>query len=192
MGIYSRFAVLTVGAAAWAIGRFRKPKLQDKGVEGFHYFPNRKALNNAFGLLGDRFKHTQKVDALFVLGIDFYHSQQNNHAVQRLILPDPESASFAFYIGTVSQSLTGELIREVTALAKKNHARVRWSHEFLSHAMVLADTDRETGWVHIESVLPYLNRERRPSYTIEKKYWEESVLVAQQVFDQLWDASIPQ
>jgi hypothetical protein len=38
--------------------------------------------------------------------------------------------------------------------------------------------------------LPFVPRDERTSYTIEKRYWEETAFKAQQFFDKLWENSI--
>ncbi len=170
----------------------RRRRIQVK-VAGFHYFPDRMVLNMTFGTLGGRFKDVSQVDAILVVGSDFYHARNNLHVIKRLILPDPESNSFKFYIGSVSQAdAIGALIRDVTKIAKENQTSVKWSSEFIFHTMLLADTDRPTGWVHIESVLPHSHPKLRPSYTVEKRFSADAVYEARDIFNHLWDASRPQ
>jgi hypothetical protein len=181
---------ILVGCAGALLGTAWFGYLRSPSIRGLNYFDNRALLSKKFGTLPERFRQTRKVDALFLVGGDYFYNNPRMNDISRLILPDPTSKSFEFFANAVPQVLTGELIREITKTAQVHHIPVRWSKEFLFHTMILADTDKDTGWVHVESVLPYVMRDERSSYTIEKKYWEEATFKAQQFFDKLWENSI--
>jgi hypothetical protein len=51
----------------------------------------------------------------------------------------------------------------------------------------LVDTDKPTGWVHIEPALPYSIMRLRSIYTIYKRHSEEAVMEMQRIFNELWE-----
>ena len=82
-------------------------------------------------------------------------------------------------------------LREITDLAKKSGAEVRWYDHFIFHSMILADTKKRRGWVHSESVFPYSTTDRRPSYTFYRKAHRKAVEEMQRIFIEIWEASTP-
>ena len=128
-------------------------------VSGFKFFPQRTELTRSHGTLGDRLAEVYYADAIWVIGAKFYNDRINTHLVKRLILPDPGSNSFNFYANSVDQGSADEDIKNTTKRARKAGAKVRWCKEVLGQSIVLADTNRESGWVHVEAVLPYTGSE---------------------------------
>lgn len=90
----------------------------------------------------------------------------------------------------MGQSGIDDAIREVTQLAlEQRETKVAWCPVFLGASITLVDVDKPTGWVHVEPSLPYSRIGSRASYTIYKKFSEETVADMQHVFDELWEIS---
>lgn len=156
-------------------------------VAGFEFFPNRAELNRVHGTLASRLTKANEVNAIFAVGAKFYDAGERLDVIKRLILPNPDSKSFANYSDNVSQRQ--QAIRRVTEKAKSRDTDVRWSKDFIFHTLVLTDTDKPTGWAHIESVLPNSTTEQRPSYTIYKIRYDAAVSEMRRLFYKIWDES---
>jgi hypothetical protein len=155
------------------------------------FFPNRSVLQKAHGTIAERLRSIRHTDALWVLGQKFYHAGDDTHKVRRLLLPNPRSENFKFFTSTGPNWSAENTLKEITELAKKAGAEVRWYDHFISHSIILADTDKWRGWVHIESVFPYSTTDQRPSYTIYRRGQRKAVEEMQRVFNVLWERSTP-
>jgi hypothetical protein len=154
---------------------------------GFEFFPDRNTLNRVHGTLADRFAHVSSVSAIWVVGSKFYHAQTNAGVVKRLLLPNPDGDIIKYHAGTVEHAMTMTLIREATELARTSGAKVRWYDNFIFHSIILADVDEPSGWIHVESVLPYSKPEMRPSYTVYKRQSDAVVRETARIFSEIWD-----
>jgi len=175
------FLLLMSNIAPWIIRVIR-----GKDVE---FFPNRSILQKTHGTISERLKNIDHADAIWVLGQKFYHAAGDTHKVHRLLLPNPGSETLKFLVSTGHNWTKEETLKEITELAKTAGAEVKWYDNFISHSIILADTDKRRGWVHIESVLPYSTNEQRPSYTIYRRSQRKAVEEMQRVFNALWDNS---
>jgi len=152
------------------------------------FFPDQPALQiGSGGSLAARFANVTSASAIFVVGSKFYHAQNNVGVIKRLLLPNPEGEAIKYHAQTVKHPLTTKLIREATREAIKAGAKVRWYDHFFFNSIILADTDKPTGWMHIETVLPYSQPEKRPSYIVSKQLAPQAVAELQRVFDEIWD-----
>jgi hypothetical protein len=156
---------------------------------GFQFFPDRPSLHLAHGNLARRFANVSSVDAIWVVGQGFYHAGENLTVVKRLLLPNPDDEGFRYLSNTVGAPLTSDWVKEVTGRAKKSGAKVRWYNNFIFNSIILADVDKPSGWMHIETVLPYSKTTKRPSYTVYKVQSEETVLEMKRIFQEIWDAA---
>lgn len=156
----------------------------------FVFFSDRTSLQRAHGSLSDRLKNVERASAIWVIGQKFYHDQENTHVIKKLLLPNPDNPAFKFQIDTGPNQSAGVLVRQITELAKKAGAEVRWYDHFISHSIVLADTDKRRGWVHIESVFPHSTTSQRPSYTIYRRSNRRAVLEMQRIFDEMWSQAL--
>jgi hypothetical protein len=111
------------------------------------------------------------------------------HTLKRLILPDPESASVKYYFDTLRGVHGRDLIAKMTKRAQDKDIKVRWSKEFIFHAITLADVDDPKGWAYVESALPFCNPADRPGYRVYRHRSEEAVRALRDFFLELWDAS---
>jgi hypothetical protein len=157
------------------------------------FFPDRLSLQGfSGGSLGARLGSVDTACAIMVNGLDYYSSGINTHCIKKLLLPNPEGDALKSHAAVSSHPGQAEVIKETTQLAKKARAAVRWYDHFIYHSIILADTDKSSGWIQVESVLPYSDTSRRPSYTIFRKSSEAVVLEMQRVFNEIWDHAKPQ
>jgi hypothetical protein len=164
-----------------------QPSMTDSKNNGVEFFANRNLLQRAHGTLGSRFAGATKVSAILVVGHKFYISGDKIGAVKELLLPDPDGKAIKRFAETTERKDTTRAIKEVTRIARKNGAAVRWYDHFVCHSVLLVDVEKPTGWVHVEMVLPYSTHDKRPSYTLYKNGQEEAVLEMSRVFREIWD-----
>ena len=158
-------------------------------VGGFQFFPNRAALHLAHGTLAQRFADVSFVSAIWVIGQKFYYADERPDVVRELLLPNPTDAALKHHVTSINHAETAEVIKKTTEIALKKGTKVRWYDHFIFHSIILADIDKPSGWIHIESVLPYSKSEKRPSYTVHKRHSEETVREMSRIFRAIWDAS---
>ncbi len=156
---------------------------------GFQYYPNRAALDRQVPSLGDHLNGAKSLDAIWVVGTRFFDAGKNTHIVRRLILPNPESDSAKYYFTSIDQHHVRGMIEKMSAKAQKVGTKVRWTDQFLFHAITLVDTDDPMGWVYVESVLPHAKTEQRSGYTIYKHRSEQAVRDLVEIFKDIWDDS---
>ena len=157
-------------------------------MRGFEFFPDREALRHySHGSLAKRFANVTSVSAIWPVGRNFYDEGENLSVVKELLLPNPGGRAIKYLVQTVDREDATEFIKATTLKARKNGAKVKWYDHFIFHSIILADTDRPTGWMHIESVLPFSQTMRRPSYTVTKEKSEAAILEMRRVFQGLWD-----
>lgn len=153
------------------------------------FFPDRVSLVKAHGTLADRFKTVDSAYAIWVLGQKFFHANQQIEKLKKLLLPHPDDDGLRHYTKTSPHSTLAHTIKETARLALDRRVDVRWYRGFLCHSIVLADADRPTGWLHVESALPHSNTDHRPSYTVYRQQCPEAVDNMRAVFDKLWDSA---
>lgn len=149
-------------------------------------------LDEEYSLLAKRLEgaRVKSVSAAWVEGQKFYHQGDQLQVMKRLLLPNPESEAFKRYARSVKQAGIDQAIREVTRDALQHGAKVKWCDMFLCHSITLVDTDKPSGWVHIESALPFSKLAYRPSYTVYKRSAPETVEQMQRIFDELWEDAV--
>lgn len=155
------------------------------------FFPNRAALQTSHSNLAKRFQGITTVYAMWPVGAKFYDDDENVEVIKKLLLPDPAGDAIKYLSETVERSKTVELIKEATARAKAHGAEVRWCKNFMYHSIILADTHKPDGWMHVESVLPYSKPLRRPSYTVSNQQSAEAVAEMRRVFERIWEEEGP-
>jgi hypothetical protein len=160
---------------------------------GFCFFPDRNALHRDHGSLSARLSDAISVDALWVVGSNYFLAEGNpGKKIKRLLLPDPEGAALRHVFETAKVADTLKLIKDVTAAARRMETKVKWYDNFAYHSITLVDTDKPSGWIHVESVLPYSNSMKRPSWTLYKQQSAETVAEMKRIFDDMWeDAKVP-
>jgi hypothetical protein len=153
----------------------------------FQFFPDRASLHRAHGTLAKRFAGVSSVSALWVVGQKFYHGDESIGVLRELLLPNPDGNAIKYLAKTVARPDISRDIRSTTQMALKSGTNVRWYDHFIFSSIILADIDKPSGWMHIETVLPYSKPERRPSYTVKKSESEEAVLEMARIFRRIWD-----
>jgi len=112
---------------------------------------------------------------------------ENNHKY-RFILTRPDSSAIA-EIGKVAnigaEELRSDIQKFTTIIKAKNHP-VKWFDGFLGSSIVIADPEENTGWMRIESFLPLIGAEFRPSVKIYKKNDEKTFLRIKKLYESLW------
>ena len=58
-----------------------------------------------------------------------------------------------------------------------------------SGSLILADVEKPSGWIHVESVFPFSKTNQRPSWTLHRRTSEKTVLEMKRIFDEMWDAA---
>ncbi len=183
LGIVLILAAIALGViqiAPLVIGYFWPP---------FEFFADRSSLVKAHDIIAVRLKNIDRADAIWVLGQKFYHASKETHKIKRLLLPNPDSETFKFLTKTCHNWAEESTLQQITDLAKKSGAEVRWYDHFISHSIILADTRKWHGWIHVESVFPFSTNEHRPSYTIYTRSQRKAVDEMQRVFNELWEIS---
>jgi hypothetical protein len=124
-----------------------------------------------------------------VVGQVYIFSGEKIDVIKRLLLPNPDdpAVQHAFETSEIRDSI--KLIREATGSAKKRGVKVKWYDNFLHHSIILADIDKPSGWIHVESVIPYSKATKRPSWTLYKRRSEETVMEIKRIFDEIWDSA---
>jgi hypothetical protein len=156
---------------------------------GVEFFPDRDTLHRAYGSIGARFSRVSSVDAIWVVGLVYFLSGERTGVVKRLLLPDPEGTALRHVMETANVAETIKNIKDVTAAARKGGTKVKWYDNFLYHSIILADLDKPSGWIHVESVFPYSKSMKRPSWTLSKRQSEEAVMEMRRIFDEIWHAA---
>ena len=175
--------------ASWLLHRLLRRRGGVVRIVGFDFFPNRPSLIAAHGSLADRLRGTSTVCGIWVIGQKFFHAGENLHVVKRLLLPHPDGDSFQFHSKVSNHADTIEYVRGITKLALKSGTKVRWYEHFIYQSILLVDTDKPEGWVHLETVLPYSKPDHRPSITVHRKFSEQTVLETQRIFNEMWDSA---
>jgi hypothetical protein len=158
---------------------------------GATFFPSRDALNQSRDF--NEFLGTaEDIDAIFVTGRVFIQDHHDKfRRIKRIIFPNPESASFKFYESHTGETDLAACIRRATVICReKTRMHVRWAPELIQQSILIGDSDKRTGWVHAEFVLPLSTANSRPSITIRRTRYEALVKSYQEIFDKLWDISI--
>jgi hypothetical protein len=170
-------------------GRRRSGAMTGGGIE---FFPTRETLVRAHGTLGSRLKNVSSVSGMWVVGLKFLGARENIHVLKRLLLPHPDGDALKNYAKVSKHGEVIQYIKDATKQAQSNGTKVKWYREFVFASIVLVDTDKPTGWAHVELVMPYSQPENRPSFTIYKRQSEATVSELQRIFDEIWEvASVP-
>jgi hypothetical protein len=110
----------------------------------------------------------------------------------RILLPDPDSQSVKEWASRLSDG--GSLatsIRELTAAALQAGHEVKWFPFFIGQSWWIGRRGNDE-FVHIESVIPHLGRDSRPSLRIQA--WQDARLLQElrQAFARMWsEAALP-
>jgi hypothetical protein len=101
-------------------------------------------------------KGVSSVYAIWVVGSKFLDDGEKLDVLKELLLPNPSGRAIQYLAVTVNREQMINLIKDTTKKAIDAGVDVRWYDHFIFHSIILADPDKQTGWMHIESVFPPL------------------------------------
>ena len=150
------------------------------------FYPNRTVLDRE-SPLADKMDKVERMDAIWLTGIKSMVEMESVSKVDRLLLPDPESASLKYFYSTLDDvhDLSGE-IRRASKQAKTKGIQVRWLAEFVGYSLTIGNPNSEHTWVHIEMALPILHGNRHPSFEFRKPKHTPTIDDIIKMFDGLW------
>ncbi|MHC2335254.1 hypothetical protein [Bradyrhizobium sp. USDA 4454] len=174
--------------ASWLLARYGRAMI---GF-GADFFSSRVALEQHRSF-DDLIGSTEAIDAIYITGRSFIRNDSKRfRRIRRLILPDPRSDSFRFYEQSTGEPNLAESVLRATAVCRDDiKIEVRWCEALVQQSVLIGDSDKSTGWVHVELVAPFSKANSRPSFTVTRRRFENVVNSYQEIFSQLWEASYP-
>jgi hypothetical protein len=157
--------------------------------QGYEFFPDRGDLVQKHKNLPDRFANATSVQAIWVVGQRHYHGQEKLDVIKRLLLPHPDGIALRYFVEKGNHDEVTDLIVRTTKRALASGTKVRWYRPFIFNSINIVDAESPKGWVHVETVLPYSRPLRRPSYTVQKSHYPETIVEMRRIFDQMWDSA---
>ena len=160
---------------------------------GLKFFPSRTILEEEQSLAKE-FADVEEVLAILLTGrVITSKNISIVSKINRLILPHPNSDSVNHYgVNLPERPDTRAHIIEATRVAQSVGIDVRWYWELIQHSTLIADPYKSRGWAHIELAPPLSFTDKRPSITIYKKHYEQTILDIAENFENLWDeCSLP-
>lgn len=158
---------------------------------GLWFFTYRAALARQTGTLGERLKSVDSADMYLVIGQGFFGAFEHLDKAARVLFPDPDSEPFQKLMISRGMKKDIALVKKYARQARTAGADVKFAKHFIFRSMVLADADKDGGWVHIEEVLPHVEGENRVSYTVFREEHRECVEHYRRLFKELWDEGVP-
>lgn len=155
------------------------------------FFPDRDALDKYRDFNGALGK-CEAIDAVFVTARKLIaNDYSNTQKIKRVILPDPDGESFIQFAKSLKDypNLANYVKAATAELKEKYGIEVRWFPNMIGYSMLIADASKATGWVHAEMVMPFSKANRRPSVTIYKRGYENTVTTFAKIFEDMWNAS---
>lgn len=158
---------------------------QDTGIE---FFPTKTKLIQTRPLEDQLARASDRgIDAIFVYGQTVLNLHKNIGRINRLLLPNPYSPSFGHYEKTVNHQMTiAEHLEKAADKYRQNGVQVRFYPHFICYSLMIADPLKETGWVHVEMVMPFSLNSERPSIGVTRKISPEFVEHYAKVFEKMW------
>jgi hypothetical protein len=172
--------------ASWLLARMGRAMI---GF-GASFFASRAALEQHRSF-DDLIGSTEAVDAIYVIGRSFIRNDSKRfRRIRRLMLPDPRSESFKFYEQSTGEPNLVDSVMRATAVCRDDiKIEVRWCEELIQQSVLIGDSDKRSGWVHVELAMPYSKANARPSFTVTKSRFEGVVNSYQEAFNRLWEVS---
>ncbi len=155
----------------------------------FHFFPNRAAMGQ-FRKLGDVLRESESIKMIVVGASAFVEGQLTVGNLKKVIFPHPRSPSLQLYAESIGDSslLRGKIETATDYLISKG-VEVKWYPHMINHAVIIANHDRQSGWVQWESVLPYVPFPSRPSVIVYKPTFEPLISAINDSFDKMFGSS---
>jgi hypothetical protein len=162
-----------------SISRLFKPDVK--------FFPNRNDMEGLDKLLVT----AKRVDAIVIIGRTLLeHKLDCIRQFERVIFPNPEGDSILDYAETVNER---DILQRTTAKATKRlldeRIKVRWYPHAIHHTVLLVDADLNSGWVQVESALPFSIPNLRPRWIVRRNRHDQLVISMKDIFEKMWNKS---
>ena len=152
------------------------------------FYPNREVLDRE-SPLADKMQGAETIYAMWLTGIKALVEVKAIDRIDRLLLPDPDSASLKFLQSTLeNEPNLGREIRRASKIARKKGRKVRWLREFIGYSLMIGNPKSENAWLHIEMVLPELHGSDHPSFEFKKPKHSSTVDDVIKMFNSLWES----
>jgi hypothetical protein len=111
--------------------------------------------------------------------------------IERLMLPNPDCPALIDFSSRLP-SKTNEIqhdIRTTTRAAQKKNIEVKWTPHFTGQSWWVANPDGNDsdGFIHIEVMLPFGHRDRRPAFRVYRWQNREFFELHKKIFDEMWN-----
>ena len=186
IGPFVRWIGMSNRIRGWATGNIL--------VNGFEFCSNRAKLDQ----LRDQetqLRRADAIDAAWASGIKAAKESKEIHRIRRLILPDPDSDSFKWFVDSLpSRVRLRNDVLETTRLIQDNHAsttKIRWSKQFVGASFMIGDSDQDSGWLHFEIVMAFCPATERPRFNLLKRKDPVAFSTFLKAFNDLWGDSLP-
>jgi hypothetical protein len=152
------------------------------------FFVDRTVLDRE-SPVADKMKKAERLYAMWLTGTKMIQEIKEVSKVDRLLLPDPNSNSLAFFQSALSpedrRNIAAE-IRQSTAQARLKRIQVRWLKEFSGYSLTIGNPQSADTWVQIEMALPVLHGSRRSSFEFKRPQHAAPIDDIMEMFDRLW------
>lgn len=185
----------------------QEKKIKSEAIEGekqpiFSFYINRTELMRTTGTLADLLSVYERVWAIFHTGeISKVSGVLAKCRIERLILTDPRDKYMMKKLeprGNNAKQYQDQ-IRQVAEMASKNGSDVRYYKGPIGSSLIIADTMRladdkfsEQAWAQIETGIPFLSPQDRPSFVIyNKDNGKDAFNAFLSHFNTMWNRSEP-
>jgi hypothetical protein len=148
-------------------------------------------LDSSPSALRNQFADISNVSAVWPIGERFFEFSENPNILKHLILPNPDNERVIYYFHRIKKDNAGDLIKMTTVRARQLGIEIKWIDWFVLNSMTLADSQKPTGWAHVESVMPSRSRKRR-GYFFSNDSAPDQIKILNELFWRMWsDAKVP-
>ena len=150
------------------------------------FYPNAEVLERE-SPLADKMRSAERLDAMWLTGIKSIVEVQTVDKVDRLLLPDPESASMKYFQSLAENPRDlGDEIRSATRQAREKKIKVRWLTEFVGYSLTIWNPKSDNASVSIKMCFPVIHGSRHPCFEFQKPKHAATVDDIKKIFDELW------
>lgn len=167
-----------------------RAKLEESTNEQAMFFPGHMDLESAHPI-ATQIQQARHVDGIWLAGEAVFQLDDAaiRGTVRRVILPAPDSPLLQEISRwtTIPYGAADLGVQQSTERAVRLGVEVKWLRDFPGLTLLLADPGDESGYAHLETLLPYTDPGYRPIQRIERA--RESVVFDRVVnmFDRLWE-----
>lgn len=158
---------------------------------GFRFYPTRTILEKSSDY-NESLGSATSIYGCYATGRKLWVNYiENAKRIDKALLPDPRSKSFEDLAKSVSEfpDLRVDVCRSTKKLADDYKIEVQWYPEALHTSFNIGDPEKQSGWVHLEMVLPYTKANMRSSVTTHKTQNEEVVRGIWMAYQEMWKGS---